>query len=213
MQGLPSPIYASNRPYSRCQILKPSLVFLNRASYGRRPNNDVTSQEREATMIRHDLHTGAQICGKSATQASLFVRHGRGVNRVYRLPYLVTIVTNMQMSWNLRLFSIRPLFFYFLVYGFLGRKNGSVGRGKKIQIIKYTGTSFLQVYTVIKVVTQNFSNRYLNKQQRKYLEEFLPDFVLSNWNKPSRNRAGNPAFWLISRIFARTSRISDFISK
>ena len=32
-------------------------------------------------------------------------------------------------------------------------------------------TSFLQVYTVIKVVTQNFSNRYLNKQ-RKYLEEF-----------------------------------------
>ena len=34
---------------------------------------------------------------------------------------------------------VRPLFFYFLVYGFLGRKNGSVGRKKKkkkIQIIK-----------------------------------------------------------------------------
>ena len=33
---------------------------------------------------------------------------------------------------------IRPLFFYFLVYGFLGRKNGSVGRKKKkkFQIIK-----------------------------------------------------------------------------
>ena len=30
---------------------------------------------------------------------------------------------------------------------------------------------------------------------------------------PSRNRAGNPAFWLISRIFSRTSRISGFISK
>ena len=27
--------------------------------------------------------------------------------------------------------NLRPLFFYFLVYGFLGRKNGSVGRGKK----------------------------------------------------------------------------------
>ena len=34
-------------------------------------------------MLRHNLHTNAQICGKSATQASLFVRHGRGVNRVY----------------------------------------------------------------------------------------------------------------------------------
>ena len=73
-----------NRPYSRCQILKPSLVFLNRASHGRRPNNDVTSQEREVTMmLRHNLRTDAQICGKSASQASLFVRHGRGVNRVY----------------------------------------------------------------------------------------------------------------------------------
>ena len=29
----------------------------------------------------------------------------------------------------------------------------------------------------------------------------------------SRNRVGNPAFWLLSRIFARTSRISGFISK
>ena len=73
-----------NRPYSRCKILEPSLVFLNRASYGRRRNNDVTSQEREVTMmLRHNLRTDAQICGKSATQASLFVRHGRGVNRVY----------------------------------------------------------------------------------------------------------------------------------
>ena len=72
------------RPYSRCQSLKPSLVFLNRASYGRRRNNDVTSQEREVTMmLRHNLRTDAQICGKSASQASIFVRHGRGVNRVY----------------------------------------------------------------------------------------------------------------------------------
>ena len=73
-----------NRPYSHCQSLKPSLVFLNRASYGRRRNNDVTSQEREVTMmLRHNLRTDAYICGKSASQASLFVRHGRGVNRVH----------------------------------------------------------------------------------------------------------------------------------
>ena len=69
------------KAYSRCQSLKPNLVFLNRASYGRRRNNDVTSQEREVTMmLRHNLRTDAQICGKSASQASLFVRHGRGVN-------------------------------------------------------------------------------------------------------------------------------------
>ena len=81
-------IYLVNRPYSLCQSLKPSLVFLNRASYGRRRNNDVTSQEREVTMmLRHNLRTDAQICGKSATQASLFVRHGRGVNRVYSVLF------------------------------------------------------------------------------------------------------------------------------
>ena len=34
-------------------------------------------------ILRHNLRTDAQICGKSATQASLFVRHGRGVNRAY----------------------------------------------------------------------------------------------------------------------------------
>ena len=44
------------RPYSRCQSLKTSLVFLNRASYGRRRNNDVTSQEREVKMmLRHNF--------------------------------------------------------------------------------------------------------------------------------------------------------------
>ena len=76
---------ACNRPYSRCQSSKPSLVFLNRASYGRRRNNDVTSQEREVTMmLRHNLRTDAQICGKSASQASLFVR---GVNRVYDIKW------------------------------------------------------------------------------------------------------------------------------
>ena len=75
---------ARNRLYSCCQSLKPSLVFLNRASYGRRRNNDITSQQREVTMmLRHNLRTDAHICGKSASQASLFVRHGRGVNRVY----------------------------------------------------------------------------------------------------------------------------------
>ena len=103
-------------------------------------------------------------------------------------------------SWDLPLVpAIRPLFFYFLVYGFLGRKNGSVGRKKKkkknpnnllCQVVEKKlhgnsskkwcfkeATSFLQVYTVIKVVTQNFSNRYwyLSKQ-RKYLEEFSSRF-------------------------------------
>ena len=34
-------------------------------------------------MLRPNLRTDAQICGKSANQASLFVRHGRVVNRVY----------------------------------------------------------------------------------------------------------------------------------
>ena len=34
-------------------------------------------------MLRHNLRTDVQICGKSASQASLFVRHGRGANRVY----------------------------------------------------------------------------------------------------------------------------------
>ena len=32
---------------------------------------------------------------------------------------------------NLTTLAIRPLFFYFLVYGFLGGKNGSVGRKKR----------------------------------------------------------------------------------
>ena len=83
----------NNRPYSCCQSLKPSLVFLNRASYGRRRNNDVTSQEREVTMmLRHDLRTDVQICGKSASQASLFVRHGRGVNRVYNAMFSGTSI-------------------------------------------------------------------------------------------------------------------------
>ena len=87
------PSITINRPYSRCQSLKPSLVFLNRASYGRRRNNDVTSQEREVTMmLRHNLRTDAQICGKSATQASLFVRHGRGVNRVYSAQYAQPVI-------------------------------------------------------------------------------------------------------------------------
>ena len=108
-----SPRFCSltNRPYSRCQILKPSLVFLNRASYGRRPNNDVTSQEREATMmLRHDLRTDVQICGKSATQASLFVRHGCGVNRVYCIHSAghETTHRNMEIGRYLHLLHICP---------------------------------------------------------------------------------------------------------
>ena len=89
-------------PYSRCQSLKPSLVFLNRASYGRRRNNDVTSQEREVTMmLHHNLRTDAQICGKSATQASLFVRHGRGVNRVYWTGPLLSMISQGSNGFSL----------------------------------------------------------------------------------------------------------------
>ena len=36
-----------------------------------------------------------------------------------------------KFTFNNLFFLIRPVFFYFLVYGFLGRKNGSVGRKKK----------------------------------------------------------------------------------
>ena len=50
------------------------------------------------------------------------------------------------------------------------------GNSSKKWCFKET-TSFLQVYTVIKVVTQNFSNRYLNKQM-KYLEEFSSRFCV-----------------------------------
>ena len=86
-----------NRPYSRCQILKPSLVFLNRASYGRRRNNDVTSQESEVTMmLRHNLRTDVHICSKSANQASLFVHHGRGVNMVYCINFPHFLLRNME---------------------------------------------------------------------------------------------------------------------
>ena len=38
-------------------------------------------------------------------------------------------------------------------------------------------------------------------------------FIVSHRCQPSRKHAGNSAFWLIFRIFARTSRISGFISK
>ena len=34
-------------------------------------------------MLRHYLRTDAQISGKIASQASLFLHHGRDVNRVY----------------------------------------------------------------------------------------------------------------------------------
>ena len=40
-------------------------------------------------MLRHDLRTDAHICGKFASQASLFVHHGRDVNRVYSIDELV----------------------------------------------------------------------------------------------------------------------------
>ena len=76
--------------------------------------------------------------------------------------------------------SIRPLFFYFLVYGCLGGKNGSVGRKKiknnffskgsimsscrkKLPVHgnsnkKWCFKKLLNTLNIIKVVTQNYSN-------------------------------------------------------
>ena len=75
------------------------------------------------------------------------------------------------------IFVIRPLFFYFLVYGFLGGKNGSVGRKKKIvskgsimsscrKKLPVHGNSnkklcfkkLLNTLNIIKVVRQDYSN-------------------------------------------------------
>ena len=56
-------------------------------------------------MLRHNLRTDAQICGKSATQASLFVRHGRGVNRVYR----ILLLSSMSFSGDLTVCTLNAL--------------------------------------------------------------------------------------------------------
>ena len=45
----------------------------------------------------------------------------------------MSFISNKNTSGHIS--NIRPLFFNFLVYGFLGRKNGSVGREKKFKII------------------------------------------------------------------------------
>ena len=91
--------------------------------------------------------------------------------------------------------ALRPLFFYFLVYGFLGRKNGSVGREKKkkksskyimsgfrkksymeMVIKKVLGNNIILVEctpVVIKVVTQNYCQDIILKiKEIPYLEEF-----------------------------------------
>ena len=46
-------------------------------------------------MLRHDLRTDAHICGTSASQASLFVHHGRGVNWVYYVLHYLLIKWNV----------------------------------------------------------------------------------------------------------------------
>ena len=57
-------------------------------------------------MLSQDLRTDAQICGKSASQASLFVHHGHGVNRVYCLVNVVWVTLSEVMpadNWLTRL--------------------------------------------------------------------------------------------------------------
>ena len=53
-------------------------------------------------ILRHDLRTDAQIGGKFASQASLFVHHGRDVNRVYCCVHMLTFRT-VWLLRNLRL--------------------------------------------------------------------------------------------------------------
>ena len=63
----------------------------------------------------------------------------------------------------------------------------------------------LYITQLLTCVIENASSKglTLNQQSKYYLHRC----------QPSRNRAGNPAFLVISRIFARTSHISGFISK
>ena len=58
--------------------------------------------------------------------------------------------------------SFRPLFFYFLVYGFLGGKNGSVGRKKII---------FFQKALLCQVVEKSY----------RYMEIVIKSDVLRNY--------------------------------
>ena len=62
-------------------------------------------------------------------------------------------------------FVLRPLFFYFLVYGFLGGKNGSVGR-KKIK-----NNFFFQKAPLCQVVEKSY----------RYMEIVIKSDVLRNY--------------------------------
>ena len=54
-------------------------------------------------MLRQNLRTDVQICGKSTTQASLFVRHGRGVNRVYYMRPWIIITVRIKSNIQIKL--------------------------------------------------------------------------------------------------------------
>ena len=118
-----------------------------------------------------------------------------------RFHFLDLHLPSSASVWSV-LFGFRPLFFNFLVYGFLGGKNGSVGR-KKIKnnffskgpimsscrkklpvhgnsIKKWCFKKLLNTLDIIKVVTQNYSNisKRFNKIQRKYLKELSSRFCV-----------------------------------
>ena len=61
------------------------------------------------------------------------------------------------------MYIIRPLFFYFLVYGFLGGKNGSVGRKKK--------KKKFQKALLCQVVEKSY----------RYMEIVIKSYVLRNY--------------------------------
>ena len=62
-------------------------------------------------------------------------------------------------------FSLRPLFFDFLVYGFLGGKNGSVGRKKN------KNNNFFQKALLCQVVEKSY----------RYMEIIIKSDVLRNY--------------------------------
>ena len=70
------------------------------------------------------METGESSCGSNAVRRPLC--HSATVN----LQHTV-LSFKSQFSQKISPDTLRPLFFYFLVYGFIGRKNGSVGRGEK----------------------------------------------------------------------------------
>ena len=79
-------------------------------------------------MLRIQLATTAQDLGVTLTLIYMPTAFHIYVSLDMNNDFSRFALTGRKNIYNI---IIRPLFFYFLVYGFLGRKNGSVGREKK----------------------------------------------------------------------------------